>query len=197
MCAGTVSAWRLFNLPIPCSMELRTYTRLWSVEKRLYKLYDVSLPFPISVKQVVIFFGFGVPWFFLCQVLGIPFSPPFGFLIYLAPPPLLAYWGNKPVAEGKTLVDFVVSQVTYFFSARVYADMFVAGKEETFPVDGTVWSRTKWKKLEKETPTEKKPKRKAQKSEKPKREQEVSASVEQATPSPGKKTLRLRKKVPS
>ena len=32
-------------------MELPTYTSIWRIEKRLYKLYDFRLPMPLPVGQ--------------------------------------------------------------------------------------------------------------------------------------------------
>lgn len=102
-------------------MELRTYTGLWNVEKRLYKFYDVSLPYPVSVKQIGIFLGSAIPWLALMGFLQVPFAPPFGHIIWLAPPVALAWWGNKPVAEGKNLAEYVFSQISFFLSHRHFS----------------------------------------------------------------------------
>jgi len=102
-------------------MHLRTHTSLWRVEKRLYKLYDFTLPMPVSVRQIGIFLGFGIPWVLLLKVIGVPFAPPFGHLFWIAPPVLVSWWANKPVAEGKRLGEIVTSQVGYFFQPKKYA----------------------------------------------------------------------------
>ena len=36
-------------------MELLTYTSIWRIEKRLYKLYDFFLPMPLPVGQIAVF----------------------------------------------------------------------------------------------------------------------------------------------
>ena len=36
-------------------MELPTYTNIWRIEKRLYKLYDFRLPMPLPVGQIAVF----------------------------------------------------------------------------------------------------------------------------------------------
>jgi len=33
-------------------VELPTYTSIWRIEKRLYKLYDFRLPMPVPVGQI-------------------------------------------------------------------------------------------------------------------------------------------------
>lgn len=121
-------------------MQLRTYTGLWSVEKRLYKLYDVNLPYPVSIKQVGIFIGAFVPWIALMALLGVPFGPPFGHIIWLAPPIALAWWGNKPVAEGKNLPDYVQAQAGFLLGPRHYAAMApVPAEGARHVISGTVW----------------------------------------------------------
>lgn len=102
-------------------MELRTYTGLWNVEKRIYRFYDVNLPYPVTVKQIGVFLGFGVPWFLLLNLIGVPFQPPLPYLLYLAPPILLTWYSNRPVAEGKSLIDYVRSQVGFLASPRTFA----------------------------------------------------------------------------
>lgn len=102
-------------------MELRTYTGLWNVEKRLYRFYDINLPYPVTLRQIGVLFGFGVPWVFLLAKAGLPFQPPLPYLLYLAPPLLLAWQSNRPVAEGKTLVDYAMSQIMFAISPRTHA----------------------------------------------------------------------------
>lgn len=97
-------------------LELRTHTRLWQVEKKLYKLYDYTLPMPVSLRMLGIFILSLAVWIPLCIVLRIPFAPPFGHLIWLAPPLALTYFGNKPVAEGKRLGELLASNISYFLS---------------------------------------------------------------------------------
>lgn len=104
-------------------LELRTHTSLWRIEKRLYKLYDFTLPIPVSVRQLGVVFAVGVPWLILVKIIGIPFAPPFGHLIWIAPPVLVAWWANKPVAEGKRLGELLISQIRYVTQARTFARM--------------------------------------------------------------------------
>jgi hypothetical protein len=106
-------------------VEMRTYTSLWNIEKRLYRFYDMNLPYPVSIKQIGALFGFGIPWLLLMNIIGLPFAPPFGHLIWLAPPVVFVWYSNRPVAEGKKLFDYVYSQARYFLGPRQYADLAV------------------------------------------------------------------------
>ena len=79
-------------------LELRTHTRLWQVEKKLYKLYDYTLPMPVSLRMLGIFLLSSVVWITFCVAVGIPFAPPFGHLVWITPPAALTWLGNKPVS---------------------------------------------------------------------------------------------------
>jgi hypothetical protein len=124
-------------------MELRTYTHLWHVERRLYKLYDFTLPMPVSVRQLGIVIGSGVPWFILMKILHVPFAPPFGHMIWLAPPAILAWYANKPVAEGKRLFELLRSRVRFLGQARRYARLSpTSAKPVTVHARVHVWRST-------------------------------------------------------
>ena len=119
---------------------LRTHTRLWHVEKKLYKLYDFTLPVPVSFKLLGLILGFGLPWIFIVRTLGVPFAPPFGHLIWLAPPTILAYFANRPIAEGKKLFEYVGSQVGFFFESKKYAALKpYEDEEKEYRVHAAVW----------------------------------------------------------
>lgn len=133
------------NSPTICEVDkvqLKTYTGLWHVENRLYKFYDINLPFPIAVKQLVIGICTFVPWFFLMHFTGIPLKPPFGELIWLIPPGFLTWWGNRPVAEGKNLMDFLSSQIRYMMSSKTYAGLTPTKIDnEPIFIEGRIWSK--------------------------------------------------------
>lgn len=125
-------------------MQLRTYTGLWNVEKRLYKFYDVNLPYPVSLRQLGTFAVTAVPWAILMTVLHVPFEAPW-HLLWLAPPVVAMIYANRPVAEGKTLTDFLLSQVRFFLSARVFNGLQPEkphAEGQVIEIDGRAWERT-------------------------------------------------------
>lgn len=124
-------------------MQLRTYTGLWNVEKRIYKFYDFALPYPVSVKQIVTFFVSGLVWFsFMGIIHFIPFNQTW-WLLWVAPPVAIAMYASRPVAEGKTLFDFVFSQARFFLRPRVYARFRPIESEITQRrLYARAWSRT-------------------------------------------------------
>ena len=125
-------------------MELKTYTNLWSVEKRLYKFYDINLPYPVSIRQIGIFISITVPWLMAMTFLGVPFSAPWN-VFWIAPPIVITWYANKPVAEGKTLVNYAGSQLSYFFGPRKYSDLKPETEstkpDEIIHVKSTVWRK--------------------------------------------------------
>lgn len=123
-------------------MQVKTYSGLWNVENRLYKFYDINLPFPISVKQLGLGLGSFIPWLFLMHLIGVPFSP-FGLIVWVVPPGLVTWLGNKPVAEGKSLFDYVYAQVAYMINDKTYIALTPQNiTEDTHIVDGRFWRRT-------------------------------------------------------
>jgi len=106
-------------------MQLRTYTGLWGVEKRLYKFYDIALPYPVSVKQLGLFVVSALAWAGLMSLFQVPFDPPWN-VVWLAPPFLITYYGNRPVAEGKTFTEFAISQIKYFFGDKAFTALEAA-----------------------------------------------------------------------
>ena len=134
---------RRTGLSRPGRMELRTYTSLWGVEKRLYKFYDINLPYPVSVKQLGIFVGALVPWLILMNLVNMPFEPPW-HLVWIAPPILAMIYANRPIAEGKTLVDYVMSQVKFFLSNHKYSGLRPekSTTDKRSALTGTAWIRT-------------------------------------------------------
>ena len=66
-------------------MDLPTYTSIWRIEKRLYKLYDFRLPMPVPVGQIAVFAAITVPYVILLTILGLPFNHSL-FWLYVLPP---------------------------------------------------------------------------------------------------------------
>lgn len=119
-------------------IALRTHTSLWQVEKRLYKLYDFTLPSPVSLKQLGYFVGFSVPWWFILSVLGVPFHAPW-HLLWLAPPVLVTIATARPVAEGKRLGELALSQIKYLMQPKQMTQMSANTEPDIIHVVGKVW----------------------------------------------------------
>ena len=122
-------------------MELPTYTNIWKIEKRLYKLYDFRLPMPLPVGQVAVFVAIAVPYMLILTMAGMPFSHTWVWL-YVLPPAVLAWLVTRPVLEGKRLPELVLSQLRYLSEPRTWCRMAPLAEKDEISVAARVWRRT-------------------------------------------------------
>ena len=119
-------------------MELPTYTNIWKIEKRLYKLYDFRLPMPLPVGQVAAFLAIAAPYTLILTMVGMPFSHTWLWL-YVLPPGALAWLVTRPVLEGKRLPELVLSQVRYLSEPRTWCRLAPLNEKDEIVVVATVW----------------------------------------------------------
>jgi MinD-like ATPase involved in chromosome partitioning or flagellar assembly len=119
-------------------LDLPTYTNIWRIEKRLYKLYDFRLPMPLPVGQIAVFTAIAVPYVIILKVVGLPFSHTLLWL-YILPPGALAWLVTRPVLEGKRLPELVVSQVRYLTEPRTWCRMAALAEKDEMLLVARVW----------------------------------------------------------
>jgi TcpE family len=121
-------------------LDLPTYTNIWRIEKRLYKLYDFRLPMPLPVGQIAVFAAIAVPYVVILKVAGLPFSHTLLWL-YILPPGALAWLVTRPVLEGKRLPELVVSQARYLTEPRTWCRMAPLAEKDEMAIVARVWRR--------------------------------------------------------
>ena len=121
-------------------MELPTYTSIWRIEKRLYKLYDFRLPMPLPVGQIAVFTAITVPYVVLLTVFGLPFNHNL-FWLYVLPPGLLTWLATRPVLESKRLPELLTSQARYIGEPKTWCRMAPLAEQEDVLIVGRVWRR--------------------------------------------------------
>jgi hypothetical protein len=121
-------------------VELPTYTNIWRIEKRLYKLYDFRLPMPLPVGQIAVFTAIAVPYVIILTLLGLPFSHT-SFWLYVLPPGVLAWLATRPVLESKRLPELIVSQLRYLGEPRSWCRLAPLAEKEEILVVARVWRR--------------------------------------------------------
>ena len=121
-------------------MELPTYTSIWRIEKRLYKLYDFRLPMPVPVGQIAVFAAITVPYIVLLTIFGLPFNHNL-FWLYVLPPGLLTWLATRPVLESKRLPELIHSQARYLGEPRTWCRMKPLAENDEILVFGRVWRR--------------------------------------------------------
>lgn len=122
-------------------MEIQTYTNVWATPKRLYTIGDMSLPQPVSLTAAGLFLGTLALWAPLLWFLGVPFNSPVGLVLYFSAPIGLAVMGNKPIFEGKSIIQFVMSMFKYWFQPRVWTAMRpdTDMRQEAIVIESKVW----------------------------------------------------------
>jgi TcpE family len=100
-------------------VDLPTYTNIWRIEKRLYKLYDFRLPMPLPINWIAVFAGITIPYIILLIAVGLPFNHTLVWL-YVLPPGVLTWLTTRPVIESKRLPELVDSQARYLMEPRTW-----------------------------------------------------------------------------
>ncbi|MFY9671666.1 MAG: TcpE family conjugal transfer membrane protein, partial [Trebonia sp.] len=119
-------------------MDLPTYTNIWRIEKRLYKLYDFRLPMPLPINWIAVFVGITVPYIVFLIAIGLPFNHTLVWL-YVLPPGLLTWLTTRPVIENKRLPELVESQVRYLTEPRVWTRLTPLNEKDQMVVTARVW----------------------------------------------------------
>ncbi|WP_433350644.1 TcpE family conjugal transfer membrane protein [Microtetraspora malaysiensis] len=119
-------------------MDLPTYTNIWRIEKRLYKLYDLKLPTPLPIVWIGVFVGVLVPWWTFLLLVGLPFDAPW-HVVYLVPPGIVTWLSTRPVIEGKRLTELLQSQVRYLAEPRTWCRMAPVSESDEITLTVRVW----------------------------------------------------------
>ena len=123
-------------------MDLPTYTNIWRIEKRLYKLYDFRLPAPLPITWIGVFVGITVPYVLFLIAVGLPFNHNFVWL-YVLPPGVLTWLTTRPVIESKRLPELVSSQLRYVAEPRTWCRMAPFAEKDEILVTARVWHSTR------------------------------------------------------
>lgn len=119
-------------------MDLPTYTNIWRIEKRLYKLYDLRLPMPLPIVWIGVFLGVLAVWTLLLRLLRVPFETPW-HVLYLVPPGVVTWLSTRPVIENKRLTELLQSQLRYLGEPRTWCRMAPATEPDEIRFEARVW----------------------------------------------------------
>ena len=112
--------------------KIRSYSSIWSVEKVIYAINDMRLPFPITFSQMA--------WFVACEfaVLALGGLPPLSMidgalLKYFGIPVGVTWFMSQKTFDGKKPYSFLKSQVTFALRPKVtYAGKAIKLKNQKF-----------------------------------------------------------------
>jgi len=119
-------------------VDLPTYTNIWRIEKRLYKLYDFRLPAPLPITWIAVFAGITIPYIVLLVAIGVPFNHTLVWL-YVLPPGVLTWLTTRPVIENKRLPELLESQIRYLTEPRAWCRLTPLGEKDQVVVAARVW----------------------------------------------------------
>ena len=98
--------------------KIRSYSSIWSVEKVIYAINDMRLPFPITFSQMA--------WFVACEfaVLALGGLPPLSMidgalLKYFGIPVGVTWFMSQKTFDGKKPYSFLKSQITYALRPKI------------------------------------------------------------------------------
>jgi len=121
-------------------VDLPTYTNIWRIEKRLYKLYDFRLPAPLPITWIAVFAGITVPYVVFLVAIGLPFNHDLVWL-YVLPPGVLTWLTTRPVIENKRLPELVSSQLRYLAEPKAFCRMAPFAEKDHIALSARVWRR--------------------------------------------------------
>ena len=119
-------------------MDLPTYTNIWRIERRLYKLYDLRLPMPLPVVWIGVFLGVLAVWTIFLRLLRVPFETPW-HVLFLVPPGVVTWLSTRPVIENKRLTELLQSQIRYLGEPRTWCRMAPAAEPDEIYFEARVW----------------------------------------------------------
>ena len=119
-------------------MDLPTYTNIWRIEKRLYKLYDFRLPMPLPINWIAVFAGITIPYIVLLIAIGLPFNHSLVWL-YVLPPGLLTWLTTRPVIENKRLPELMESQARYLTEPKTWVRLTPLSEKDRIVLTARVW----------------------------------------------------------
>lgn len=108
--------------------KIRSYTSIWNVEKVIYAINDLQLPFPLTFNQMT--------WFVLTLFMVIFFAnlPPLSLiqgalLKYIGIPGFVAWFMSQKSFDGKKPIGFIRSIYQYYSNPKLtYAGKKVVEK---------------------------------------------------------------------
>lgn len=128
--------------------KIKSYTSIWNVEKVIYAINDMQLPFPVTVTQMT--------WFVMSILFIMLFGdlPPLSFidgalLKYLGLPVAFTWFMSQKTFDGKKPYGFLKSVISYLLRSNVtYAYKKVQFKRQRQNVEITVVVSERRKQLE-------------------------------------------------
>jgi hypothetical protein len=115
-------------------MELPTYTRVFTIERRLYRIFDFELPAPVSATQLGAFVAATIAVLMLGGLLGVPVTVVTLFP-HLGLAAVAAWLFCQPIAERKRPHQWLAAQLRFLAEPKRlfdFCDPYEPGRVELF-----------------------------------------------------------------
>jgi hypothetical protein len=120
-------------------LELPVFTSVFRLRRRLYRIYDVELPVPVSLAQAALFAGAAFTVFGVLQAAGVPLSPGSAWA-YLVPPGLAAWLGNRRLSDERTPLEWAGAQLRHAVEPRSLTALAPARPARAASLHVRVWT---------------------------------------------------------
>ena len=100
------------------SVPMATYTAVWKIERKLYKIHDVDLPRPVAISEAAAYIGFALVSFAAWSAVGVAFNQYTGWL-YIVPPLVATWYVRRPVADAKTIPAYLATLARYHLEPKI------------------------------------------------------------------------------
>ena len=122
-------------------LPILNMTSFFNRELFLYSLGDISLSKPVSLKKAgFLFLGIALWSIPIVLIFGFYFNL-FYLALLLSVPVLIASIGDKPLFDGRGLIDAIRVTFRYIFSEKCYTDFTVTDihKKPEYFVQKEIW----------------------------------------------------------
>ena len=119
-------------------MELVTYTSVFRIERRLYKVFDIELPRPVSLVQAGAFVAVIVLMLLVGPVVGLTFSQGTAWL-YIAVGAVVSFLASQPIVDAKRPHELIASRLRYLFEPKELFRLGERREPATVRFKATVW----------------------------------------------------------
>jgi hypothetical protein len=119
-------------------VELVTYTSVFRIERRLYKVFDIELPRPVSLVQASAFVAVIVLMLLVGPVIGLRFSQGTAWL-YVAVAAVVSFLASQPIVDAKRPHELVASRLRYLFEPKELHRLRERRGPATIRLKATVW----------------------------------------------------------
>jgi hypothetical protein len=119
-------------------VDLVTYTSVFRIERRLYKVFDIELPRPVSLVQAGAFVAVIVLMLLVGPVVGLTFSQSTAW-IYIAVGAVVSFLASQPIVDAKRPHELIASRLRYLFEPRELDRLRERREPATVRFKATVW----------------------------------------------------------